>query len=196
MRRIVNAILKRVVYALSIPVVLSEYFLPETGREYGIGFFTKLNLARLMWRNYREINTGSRVTDHLLMATQIMKIPRSIEGCVVECGSFKGGSAVNLSLACDLCGRRMEIFDSFAGLPEPSSADKQHRLLNVSQVHTYEKGAWKGVLDEVKANIAKYGRIEVCNFNVEYFDQTLPSFRTATVFAFLDVDLRESLETI
>jgi O-methyltransferase len=195
MRRVVLGIFRRLAYWFAVPVILAEYFQAQTGREYGIGFFTKINLALKMRRNYGRITTGSRVIEHLLMATQIMRVPKSVEGCVVECGSFKGGSATNLSLVCALCDRQMEIFDSFAGLPEPTGVDLEHKLVSLGQVHTYAKGAWKGALDEVKGNITRYGSVERCNFNVGYFDATLPGFRRKLIFAFLDVDLRDSLET-
>jgi O-methyltransferase len=195
MRRVLIGVLKRLAYVLSLPVILSEFFHPQTGGEYGVGFFTKVKLASKMARNYRRITTGSRVIEHLVMATQILRIPKSVEGCVIECGSFKGGSAANLSLVCSLCGRELEIFDSFEGLPEPSAADKGHMLVSIHQVHTYSKGAWKGTLDEVRRNIATYGSVDRCNFNVGYLADTLPKFRKRVVFAFLDVDLADSLET-
>jgi O-methyltransferase len=195
MNRVVLGILRRLSYWFGVPVILAEYFQPQTGKEYGIGFFTKVRLALKMARNYRKIVTGSRVIEHLLMATQIMRVPKSVEGCVVECGSFKGGSATNLSLVCALCDRSLEIFDSFAGLPEPSAGDVEHKLVSLGQVHTYAKGAWKGALEEVQGNITRYGNVDRCNFNVGYFDATLPNFRKKLIFAFLDVDLRDSLET-
>jgi len=195
MRHVLFGVLKRLAYILSVPVTLSDFFHPETGRDYGAGFFTKVKLAWKMARNYQRITTGSRVIEHLVMATQILRVPRSAEGCVVECGSIKGGSAANLSLVCALCGREWEIFDSFEGLPEPSPADKEHMLASIHQVHTYSKGAWRGTLEEVRNNIATYGSVERCNFNVGYFADTLPQFRRRAVFVFLDVDLADSLET-
>src|SRR5271169_4163750 len=141
MRRIIVGVFRRLAHAFSIPVILSEYFDPRVGREYGVGFFAKCKLALRMARNYRRITTGSYVIEHLVMATQILKVPKALEGCVVECGSFKGGSAANLSLVCGLCDRHLEIFDSFQGLPEPSSRDQEHMLINAQQVHTYAKGA-------------------------------------------------------
>jgi O-methyltransferase len=191
--RVLFAILRRSVIALSAPILLSEYFHSETGKEYGVGFWTKLKLAIRMERNRKKVITGSHYLEHLLMATEILKVPRSLEGCVVECGSFKGGSATNLSLVCALCDRKLEIFDSFQGLPEPSDLDRRHHLVSVNELHTYAKGAWHGTLDEVKANISRYGNIGVCNFNVGYFDDTLPHFQKRCVLAFLDVDLTNSL---
>ncbi len=47
----------------------------------------------------------------------------------------------------------------------------------------------------MKRNISKYGVINICNFNVGYFEYTLPNFKKKCAFVFLDVDLRDSLET-
>jgi hypothetical protein len=183
------------VTALSLPIILLEYFRSETGREYGVTFFKKVWLLYRMARNRRRITTASHWIEHLLMATQILKVPRATEGCVVECGSFQGGSAANLSLVCALCDRKLEIFDSFEGLPEPSAQDKTHVLVQEGEVHTYAKGAFRGALTDVQDNVSRFGQIPVCNFNVGYFENTLPGFRKKCVLAFVDVDLTDSLRT-
>ncbi len=113
---------------LSLPIILLDYFRSETGAEFGVGLSRKIWLMVRMARNNRRIPTASHFLEHLMMATQILRVPASIEGRVVECGSFKGGSAANLSLVCDLCDRKLEIFDSFAGLPEPVAAIKNISL--------------------------------------------------------------------
>ena len=40
-----------------------------------------------------------------------------MEGVVVECGCFLGGSTANLSLVCEVVGRELIVYDSFEGLP-------------------------------------------------------------------------------
>jgi hypothetical protein len=180
---------------LATPVVLQPYFRPSTGEEFGLDFFKKRALVRKMMRNNANIVTASHYLEHLTMATQLLMVPRSVEGCVVECGSYKGGSAANLSLICALCDRQLEICDSFGGLPEPSDFDKAHTLMDAKEVHTYTQGSWCGTLPEVKENISKYGDISVCHFNAGYFADTLPNFRKKCVLVFLDVDLVESLKT-
>jgi hypothetical protein len=186
---------KRFLRILSFPIILSEYFSKDTGKEYGIGFLIKLRLAFKVIKNKRRIKGSTHYYEHLTMITRILKVPRSVEGCVVECGSYKGRSTASLSLACSLCGRRLEVFDSFEGLPEPSAHDKSHVVVDVNEIQTYSKGGFRGTLDEVKTNVSKYGEISVCNFNVGYFDKTLPGFNKKCVFVFLDVDLKDSLET-
>jgi|SRR5215469_1810776 len=186
---------KKFVMILSIPIILSEYFSPATGSDYRAGFFTKIKLAHKMVRNRRKINTASHFLEHLVMATQILKVPRTVQGCVVECGSYKGGSATNLSLVCALCKRQLEIFDSFQGLPAPSGTDKGHVLVAAHQVHTYAEGALCGTLTEVQQNISRYGAISCCHFNIGFFEQTLCGFSQRCIMIFLDVDLVDSLET-
>jgi hypothetical protein len=46
---------------------------------------------------------------------------RGLRGAVVECGVFKGGSAAVMAMADPR--RRIWLFDSFEGLPEPSAED-------------------------------------------------------------------------
>ena len=186
---------KKLVMILSMPIILSEYFSPATGSDYSAGFFTKLKLAYKMARNRRKIHTASHFLEHLVMATQILKVPRTVQGCVVECGSFKGGSAANLSLVCALCERQLEIFDSFQGLPDPGASDKAHVLVGAHEIHSYAKGALCGTLAEVKQNISRFGVVRICTFNVGFFEQTLPGFSRRCILVFLDVDLVESLET-
>jgi len=180
---------------LNMPIILGEYFSKQTGKDYGVGLRTIFILALRMRRNTRKIISGSHFLEHLIMATDILKIPKSIEGCVVECGSYKGASTANLSLVCAFCNRRLEVFDSFEGLPEPLEHDKAHTCLSTKEIHTYTRGAWSGSLEEAKRNITNYGEVKVCKFNVGYFDATLPDFDKKCVFIFADVDLRNSLET-
>ena len=179
----------------SMPVILGDYFAAETGKECGAGFFAKLKLLRRMRKNRKLIPTASHFVEHLVMATEILKLPRSVEGCVVECGCFKGGSSANLSLVCALCERDLEIFDSFAGLPAPTEADRQHVLVGSREIHTYEKGAFCGTLAEVKENVRRHGAIGRCNFHAGFFENTLPGFQRACVLVFVDVDLVDSLRT-
>jgi len=180
---------------ISMPLILLDFFSKEAGREYGVGFFKKTVLLYRVIRNNFMIRSASNFLEHLTMSTEILKIPPKVEGCIIECGSYKGGSTANLSLVATLCKRRLEIFDSFEGLPAPSGDDREHVIFDSRQIHIYSKGAWKGHLEEVKANVSRYGDISICNFNVGYFEETLLRFKQPIAFVFLDVDLRTSLET-
>ena len=187
--------LRRALVVLSIPIVLAEFFRRETGAEYGLRLLSKLRLVYTMARNRRRVTTASHFLEHLLMATEILKVPKAVRGVVVECGSYKGGSATNLSLICKICDRQLHVFDSFMGLPEPDAGDKAHVLLGTRTIHTYEQKSWCGTLYEVKRNITRCGDISVCHFHPGYFDDTLPEFRESCILVFTDVDLTSSLQT-
>jgi len=122
-----------------------------------------------------------------VMALKLLETPPEVVGDVVECGTWKGGSAANLSLVCRIAGRRLKVFDSFQGLPEGRPGDRE--------AAGYAKGDYCGTLDEVRRNIGRHGAIEVCDFVPGWFEDTLPTFTSPVVLAFLDVDLEASLDT-
>jgi O-methyltransferase len=142
--------------------------------------------ARMMMNNIR-IQSGTIYKLHLAMALKLLEMPPEQQGDVIECGSWKGGSAANLSLICKIVGRKLRLFDSFQGLPPPKADDREGYL--------YNAGDYKGTLDEVKENIRRFGAIEVCEFVPGWFSETLPKLDTPVALAFLDVDLEDSLAT-
>ncbi|WP_232702536.1 TylF/MycF/NovP-related O-methyltransferase [Halobacterium wangiae] len=180
---------------LATPIILTDYFKPETGAEYGVGLPTKLRLVWQMARNNGRIPTGSTFLEHLTIATKILELPADTEGSIVECGCYKGGSTANLSLVASACGRQLDVFDSFEGMPEPSERDEAHVLVESEQVHTYSENSWRASLEEAQANVAAYGDPSVCTFHRGYFEETLPEFEADCALVFLDVGLRDSAET-
>ncbi|WP_224270654.1 TylF/MycF/NovP-related O-methyltransferase [Haloprofundus salinisoli] len=193
------ATLKRVyrlgLLVLSVPIVLGEYFDSDTGAAYGVDFGTKCRLVAQMFRNNLRLPTGSSFVEHLVVAAKILQIPPGEEGVVVECGCYLGGSTANLSLVTGLCDRKLVVFDSFEGMPEPDERDEAHVLMQSEQVHTYEAGSWHGSLDDVRRNVAARGDIDACEFVEGYFEETLPAFDRPVALVFLDVGLRGSAET-
>lgn len=190
-----RSLYKKLLIILSLPILLEDYFSKNTGIEYNIGFSKKLFLVYKVARNNQKIKSGSDFLEHLTIITQIFKIPSKITGNVIECGCYKGASSANLSLACTLVGRKLDIFDSFEGLPKPQVGDKLHHIPDLSEIHSYKKGAWKSSAQEVKKNITKYGEISVINLHRGFFEKTLPNFSQKSVLIFTDVDLKSSLET-
>jgi hypothetical protein len=81
-------------------LILTRYLERKTVEEYGIGVGTKVVLMLRMMNNVRTIPTGSHFMEHLGMATQIMRVPRSTRSFVVECGCYAGGTTANRSLVC------------------------------------------------------------------------------------------------
>lgn len=154
---------------------------------YRMTLWRKLRLGLMMLRNNLRIPSGTSFKAHLAMALKILETPPEVEGDIVECGSWKGGSAANLSLVCAIAGRKLLICDSFEGLPKGDPRDNEAK--------NYKRGDYCGTLEEVKSNLKRYGAIGCCEFMPGWFSETLPHIDRPILLAFLDVDLEASLET-
>jgi O-methyltransferase len=178
----------------SLPSIRIFLTSKEIGREYAIGFSAKLRLLFRFYRNTRKIETLSDFREHMELAAAVLRVPRSTKGSVVECGCYIGGSTVNLSLVCAMTGRRLIVFDSFAGLPEPKQYDRWHHAVQAEHTDVYYKGRFAASQDIVKGNVSKFGNISVCEFRAGYYDETMSDVHDDIVMAFLDVDLIDSLK--
>ncbi len=139
-----------------------------------------------MFRNKQLIQpNGTSFKSVLAMALKILETSPDQPGIIIECGSWKGGSAASLSLVCQITGRKLHIFDSFEGLPIADEADREGPA--------YQSGDFRGTLDEVKRNITHYGAIDACIFVKGWFADTLPHLTETVLLAYLDVDLEASL---
>jgi O-methyltransferase len=180
--------LLRLHYVLTAPI--SILFILNSSSihpKYRMTMGRKLMLGLRMFRNSVRIRTGTSYKTHLAMALKILETPPEVAGDVIECGTWKGGSAANLSLVCRMVGRRLRIFDSFEGLPVGEAGDREARF--------YQSGDYCGTLEEVKRNIRRYGAIETCEFVRGWFKDTLPQLSSPVLLAFLDVDLEASLDS-
>ena len=173
-------------YVATVPIAIF-FILNSTAIHpaYKLGFFRKQWLGWCMFINKLRVPTGTSYKSHLAMALKVFEEAPDTEGCIVECGTWKGGSAVNLSLVCKMTGRKLIIYDSFEGLPEGRTEDRQG---------FYETGDYRGPLEEVQANLKRFGSIEVCEFRKGWFDKSLPDHAEPILLAFIDVDLELSLE--
>jgi len=181
--------------AVQLPLILAAFLSPRSGHDYGVTLGQKLRLLGRLRRARRRVATATHLLEQTTMLGSLLRVPPKQRGCVVECGTFKGGSAIALSLACELTGRELHIFDSFAGLPAPKGSDAAHLLPATATVHTYTEGAFRGTREEVEANLERWGAKPVCRLHEGFFAVSLPAFRERCVMAFLDVDLVDSLKT-
>lgn len=175
-------------YALTVPI--SICFIMNSAAihpAYRMNFLRKFALGVRMFLNTVRIRTGTSYKTHLAMALKILETPPDVPGDVVECGTWKGGSAANLSLVCRIAGRRLKVYDSFEGLPTGEAGDREAPY--------YRAGDYCGTLPEVKRNITRYGAIDVCDFRPGWFKDSLPRDTSPVLLAFLDVDLEASLHT-
>jgi hypothetical protein len=186
-KMLMKRLLMKVYYVLTVPVaVLFVLSSAKIHEEYRMSLPRKLRLGmRMFLNNLRVRGTSCKV--HLAMALKILETPPDVQGDIVECGTWKGCSAINLSLVCKIVGRKLRLYDSFEGLPEGDPLDREAK--------SYKKGDFAGTLDEVKSNITKYGAIECCEFVKGWFKDTLPKLDSRILLAYLDVDLEASLHT-
>ena len=127
----------------------------------------------------------------VLMADYILSLP--VKGPMVECGCYKGGSTAKLSLLAKATGRKLYVFDSFAGLPEPEKQAEALVPTHDGEFRSeFHKGDYMGGLEEVKDNIARYGCLDICEFFPGFFDQSMMDFKADVAFVFIDVDLVSS----
>ena len=171
---------------LSLPVAIL-FLLHHRGfhPSYGLTWRRRIQLGVKMFRNTRNIQTGTSYKAHLAMAAKLFEIPPSVKGAVVECGCWKGGSTANLSLICDIIGRDLLVYDSFSGLPPAPANDKY--------AWSEAEGSFRGDLEIVRDHVTRFGAIERCTFRKGFFSDTLPHHVEPIVFAFLDVDYASSL---
>ena len=119
---------------------------------------------------------------------------RSIAGDIVECGTARGGSAALMGLALKRRGysNRLWIFDTFEGMPAPTTEDPLSARSYI--------GACRGDIDEVRSVLQQLGlsNIELVKGLVQH---TLPVTQTGPI-AFLHIDtdwhdsVRACLETL
>ena len=119
----------------------------------------------------------------------ILELPRSGLGVVVEAGCYKGSSTAKFSLAADIAGREVVVFDSFQGIPDNHEL---HETDIFGRAVSFKKGDYCGTLDEVKTNVSKFGKLDSCRFIPGWFDDTMPRFKEPIAAVYLDVDLASS----
>ena len=171
---------------LSLPIaVVFLLWGPAVHPDHRMTWPRRVQLAWRIFRATRNVQTGSSYRAHLAMAVKLLETPPSVEGVVVECGSWLGGSTACLSLICDAVGRDLVVYDSFEGLPAATPGDKYASALG--------EGSFRGDLEVVRENVRRWGAIERCQFRKGWFEDTLPDHTEPIVLAFLDVDYEASL---
>jgi O-methyltransferase len=171
---------------VTLPItVVALFYSARIHPGYGVTWRKKFRLAWRMYWNCVAIETATSFKAHLAMAAKLLEVKPETEGVVVECGCFQGGSAANLSLACELAGRELILYDSFEGLPP---AEKGDRYAN-----EFTEGAFRGSIETVRDNITRRGAIDVCTFRKGWFKDTLPHHTEHVVMLFMDVDFQASL---
>jgi len=109
-------------------------------------------------------STGPDRIISLVNATKHI-VKHNIEGVIIECGVWKGGSMMailrtlkNLKVE----DREVYLYDTFEGMSEPTAEDKSIRGESALNAYNDDKDGWDKIiyyssLDEVKENIATIG---------------------------------------
>ena len=119
----------------------------------------------------------------------ILRAPRNDNGVIVEAGCFRGISSAKFSIAAKCAGKQFYVCDSFEGLP---ANDEPHDKGVFGRPIEFNEGDYAATLDEVQANIERFGEIDVCHFVKGWFSDTLPLFDKPVSALYLDVDLVSS----
>lgn len=168
-------------------------FLPFlSNRKLDISLRTRFAIVKRLCVISSAINSPHTQEEILNYIQAIFLLPRDSRGVVVEAGCFKGSSTAKFSLAADIAGRQLVVFDSFKGIPDN---DEAHTTTIFGDSANFKRGYYCGTLDEVKSNVAKYGKSACCRFIEGWFEDTMPKFQQTISVIYLDVDLASSTRT-
>lgn len=149
-------------------------------------------LVRRLYRISSHVDCPHDESQILEFLAAVLTLPETVEGCIVEAGCYKGGSAAKFSLVARTLHRELVLFDSFAGLPEVSDANGRSIF---GRKVAFAGGDWRGTLAEVQENVTRFGDPEPCRYVSGWFEETLPQFHEPVAAVFLDVDLASSTRT-
>ncbi|MCW5608422.1 MAG: class I SAM-dependent methyltransferase [Nitrosomonas sp.] len=152
----------------------------------------KLRIVKQLYIINFNVESPHTQAEILNFIRTILTFSPEKKGVIVEAGCFKGSSTAKFSLAADIAGRTLVVFDSFEGIPEN---DEPHDKNIFGGDASFKKGDYCGALEEVKSNVARFGNIGCCRFIKGWFDDTMPDFKEPVIAVYLDVDLASSTRT-
>jgi len=88
-------------------------------------YHNRIELIKSFFKISLNIESPHTLAEILAYTTTILETPKSIKGCFVEAGCYKGGSTAKFSLATAITKRKLIVFDSFEGIPETYENFKQ-----------------------------------------------------------------------
>jgi predicted O-methyltransferase YrrM len=146
----------------------------------------------------REINCLHMEKEMLVMVDFLLS--DAPQGCIVECGSFLGGSSAKLSLVAAETGRKLFVCDSFQGLPTPTGEDGNFVEARSGKARKFVANEYAARRPVVEENVRRLGKFEVCSFVEGFFSDSLPKLVEETklqpAFIFADADLVASTRDI
>lgn len=154
------------------------------------GVWRRAQLAAQLLHTHLAVSCAHTPLELLTIVEEILTLPSTATGTVVECGCYTGGSTAKLSRAAALVGRRLIVCDSFEGLPPVGTADQ------LADMDAFGEGDFASRLEDVQANVGRYGAPDIVDYVPGWYEDSLAQL-TGTKIAclFLDVDLQESIKT-
>jgi O-methyltransferase len=143
-----------------------------------------------------SILMGTTVCEAFYMIDALHKALKATEGAVCEFGVAQGATSRLLAQEIRASDRRLYLFDSFEGLPKPTSKDRLiHDMFNLGSMDAYT-GTMRRPESEVLSKLADINfpmdRVEVMK---GWANETLagPRAPAKIAFAYIDFDLYEPI---
>lgn len=132
-------------------------------------------------RAYRRLSPGNPYSaERKFFLREMARLTREVPGSVAECGCYEGASAY--FLASTLPHATLHLFDSFAGLPEPTARDH-------TQEWMWQKGDLTASEATTRANLAEFPNVVI---HRGWIPETFTSVANERFrLAHIDVDLYE-----
>ena len=174
--------------ALALPAHLA--FVVRGLGNPGSNAWSRFILAAKLVRIHLRVPCAHAPLELLSIVEEIIQLPETIPGVVVECGTYQGGSTAKLSHAVALSKRKLIVCDSFEGLPDVGRED------HVELKEHFQKGDFASRLEQVRLNLRRYGNIKAVEFVPGWYRESLTRLEGSRIAClFLDVDLQESIKT-
>jgi len=171
-------------------IIQSLYFVLDY--RVNVSLRKRLKIVFSLYKISFNIDSPHTQAEIIAYIRTILSLSSKSSGVLVEAGCYKGGSTAKFSMAADFVNRKLIVFDSFQGIPRNT---EQHDKDIFGGKVGFKQGDYFGTLDEVKANVSKFGKIDSCEFVSGWFEDTLPDFKTEISAIYLDVDLVDSTRT-
>ncbi len=113
---------------------------------------------------------------------------RNIPGCVVECGTWKGGMIGGIATLLNKVNKNYYLFDSYEGLPEAKEIDGEAAIewQSSSEAQNFYDNCAASVEDAAQA--MKLSGAKNFKINKGWFNETLPHFESKEPIAILRLD--------
>ncbi len=179
-----------ILYRLKDPRLVASHALRKATHAYDL--VSPSEFSRL-YRQVKDITMCSNARLRGLHNAVRHVVAQDISGDIVECGTARGGSAALMGLTLKLLEddqRKLWVFDTFEGLPPPTSDDPDFEIANLYT------GRCRGSLEDVTASFTELGIQDQALFIKGLFQETLPGAAVDRIAVLhLDGDWYESVKS-